>query len=191
VVDEATRRAFLRLAGVTTLGGSAVFVAACGGGGKAATGPATTATINANADVDILNGAIDLENTAIAAYAAAAKLLTGQALALGKLFLTHEEAHADGLSKAVEQLGGTPNQPQADYEPIVGNAKTPTAMLKLALMLEKTAVAAYIDAIPKLTDPKLRQTMASIVTDEAEHITVLRTTLGLAPVPTAFVKGSA
>jgi rubrerythrin len=193
VVDQATRRAFLRLAGVTSLGGSAAFLAACGGGGggKPATGPATTATINASADVDIVNGAIDLENTAIAAYAAAAKLLTGDARAIARQFLTHEMAHADALSKAVQQFGGTPSQPQTNYEPIVGSAKTPTAVLKLALRLENTAVAAYVHAIGRLTDPKLRQTVASIVTDEAEHISVLRTQLGLSPVPAAFVKGGA
>jgi hypothetical protein len=44
-------------------------------------------------------------------------------------------------------------------------------------------VAAYVDAIPRLTASKLRQTAAAINTDEAEHISVLLAALGEQPVP--------
>jgi rubrerythrin len=190
-VVSASRRAFLRAAGVTSLGGSAAFLAACGGG-KSGTGTtAASTTSDASADVDVLNNAIDLENTAIAIYTAGAKILQGDALRVGKLFLTQEEAHADGLATAVQQLGGTPSQPLPDYASAIGHPKTQADFLKLAVTMENTAVAAYLDAIVKLTDPKLRQTLASIITSEAEHISVLRTRLALPPVPSAFVRGTA
>ena len=182
------RRAFLRAASVTALGGSAMFVAACGGGGGGGT---STVSTTANADVDLLNSAIDLENTSIAVYAAGAKLLTGDAAGVARLFLTHEMAHADRLGQAVQQLGGTPNQPQPSYAGAIGHPKTQAEMLTLAERIETTAIAAYLDALPKLSTPKLRQTVAAIVTNEAEHMAVLRTTLGLSPAPVPFVRGAA
>jgi bacterioferritin (cytochrome b1) len=185
VVD---RRAFLRAAGVTALGGSAMFVAACGGGGG---GQTSTVATTAAADVDILNGAIRLENTAIAVYAAGTKLLTGDALAVAKQFFSHEMAHADRLGQAVADLGGTPSQPKPSYASAIGHPKTRAEMLTLAERIETTAIAAYLDAIPKLSDPKLRQTVAAIVTSEAEHVSVLRTSLGLSPAPVPFVRGAA
>jgi bacterioferritin (cytochrome b1) len=191
-VVSATRRAFLRAAGVSGVGGSAVLLTACGGKSKPATGPTLTAAAsNPNTDVDVLNAALDLENTAIAIYTAASKRLTGDALRVGKAFLNHEMAHADGITRAIQQVGGTPNQPKNDYSAALGHPKSQADVLRLAEAFENTVVAAYLDAIPKLTEPKLRQTLASILTDEAEHISVLRTALGLSPVPTAFVRGKA
>jgi len=53
------------------------------------------------------------------------------------------------------------------------------------------AIAAYLDALPKLSSPDLRATAAAIVTTEAEHVSVLLGALGRPPVPTAFVTGTA
>ncbi|MCW3065580.1 MAG: hypothetical protein JWN32_2752 [Solirubrobacterales bacterium] len=189
---SATRRAFLRGAGVTGVAGSAVLLGACGGKSQPATGSVPTATAaNPSVDVDILNRALDVENTAIAVYTAATKVLPADALALAKIILGQEMAHADALTKAVQQIGGTPNQPKGDYTSAIGQPKSQADMLRAAEMIENTAVTAYLDAIPKLTDPKLRQTVASILTDEAEHLSVLRERLGLPPVPAAFVRGTA
>jgi hypothetical protein len=46
-----------------------------------------------------------------------------------------------------------------------------------------------VDAVPKLSDPKLRQTAAAINTNEAEHISVLLGALGKPPVPDAYATG--
>ena len=46
-------------------------------------------------------------------------------------------------------------------------------MLRFAVDLENTAVEAYLDAIPRLSSADLRQTAAAIVSNEAEHISVL------------------
>lgn len=190
--DPTSRRAFMRMSGVTLVGGSAVFIGACGSKKKAAAVPAATTPASKGAgggDVAILNSALDLEHTAIAAYTAGAPLLKGRALADAKYFLSQEMAHADGLTTAIKQLGGTPNKPKAAYD--FGSPKSATDVLKLANMIEHTAVAAYVDAIPKLSDPSLRATAAAIVTNEAEHISVLLAALGKPPVPSAFVTGKA
>ena len=56
-------------------------------------------------------------------------------------------------------------------------------------MIENRAIAAYLDALPKLSSPDLRATVASIVTTEAEHASVLLGALGRPQVPSAFVVG--
>ena len=75
-----SRRDFFRLAGLATAGGSVVFAAACGDDDDS--GGGSTAAVMENGaggerDVMILNAALDLENTAIAAYTAGAALLKG------------------------------------------------------------------------------------------------------------------
>lgn len=64
-------------------------------------------------------------------------------------------------------------------------------MLRFALDLENTAIAAYIDALPKLSQGDLRATAAGIIANEAEHVTVLLDALGRDPLPAAFVTGKA
>ena len=56
-------------------------------------------------------------------------------------------------------------------------------------MIENTAIAAYLDALPKLSSPDLRATAASIVTNEAQHVSVLQGALARPEVPAAFVVG--
>ena len=190
--DAPTRRAFMRMSGVTLAGGSAIFLAACGSSDDTSTsaaGSGTSGAMSAGGDVAILNSALDLEHTAIAAYTAGAPLLRGVALASAKRFLSQEQEHADGLEQAIKQMGGTPNAARASYD--FGRPQNATDVLRLANMIENTAIAAYIDAIPKLQEPALRATAAAIVTNEAEHVAILRGALNENPVPDAFVTGKA
>lgn len=188
--DQVSRRRFFHGAGVSVIGSSAVFLAACGDDDDEPSGSATAKeTTGDDADVEILNSALDLELTAVAAYKAGAKQLKGSVLDAGQKFLQQEQEHADGLAQAIKAMGGTPNKAKASYDfPTLSNQED---VLKFAVDLEYTAIAAYIDALPKLSDPKLRGTAAAIVTNEAEHISVLLGALGMDPVPDAFVQGKA
>lgn len=189
-----SRRGFFRLTGLTTVGGGAVFIAACGGD-KDEKAPPTASP--AERDVRILNSALDLENTAIAAYSAGLKLLEGSLLETGRHFLAQEREHAAALTQAISDLGGTPNKPRRaeEYRRQFPNLRSRHDVLRFAVDLENTAVEAYIDAIPRLSTPELRQTGAAIVSNEAEHISVLRGALNpgdpAAQVPDAFVTGVA
>jgi rubrerythrin len=195
--DPRSRRDFFRLAGVTTVGGSAMLLAACGDDDDGDTAAKTTDSGGDEQDVAILNSALDLEHTAVAAYTAGAALLKGQVLAVGKQFLAQEQEHADALTQAIKQLGGTPNKakPADEYAQGFPMLKTQTDVLRFANDLENTAVAAYIGAIPKLSSPELRQSAAAIETNEAEHISVLLGALNdndpAKQVPDAFVTGKA
>ncbi len=187
--DERSRRDFFRLAGVTTVGGSAVFLAACGDDDKGS--QATTDEQGSEGDIAVLNSALDLENTAVAAYTAGAPLLKGEVLSLAEEFLEQEQEHADAISQAIKDLGGTPNRAksEAEYTKSFPKLKNAADVLRFAVDLEETAVAAYIDAQPKLSTGELRGTAAAIGTNEAEHISVLLAALRQPPVPDAFVTG--
>ena len=190
-----SRRAFLHASGITIAGGTAVFLGACGGGGSGKGGkPGVTSTDGGidptaiRADVDILNSALSLEHTAIAAYTAGIPLLAGKARAAGKQFLAQEFTHASVLSSLVAHAGGKPNQPSPSYN--LGHPRGQAEVLRLLHTIERIAISAYIDAVPKLTPGSVRSTVASILCNEAQHVSVLRSQLGLSPVPSAFVTGS-
>ncbi|MDQ3849735.1 MAG: ferritin-like domain-containing protein [Actinomycetota bacterium] len=184
--DPLSRRRFFRLSGVSVAGGSAVFLAACGDSSDGRRGGTKGGDA---ADVEILNSALDLELMAVAAYKAAAPVLKGSALDVAQKFLEHEQEHADGLTRAIKDMDGTPNRPKSAYD--FPRVKSQRDALRFALDLENTAVAAYLDALPKLGSPKLRGTAAAIASNEAEHIAVLRGALGRPQVPSAFVTGKA
>ncbi|MEY2443056.1 MAG: hypothetical protein QOJ46_2482, partial [bacterium] len=139
------------------------------------------------ADIEILNSALDLELMAVAAYKAGAAHLKGDVLQVGKLFLEQEQEHADGLAAAIKDAGGTPNRAKAAYD--FPELRSQTDVLKFAVDLENTAIAAYIDALPKLGKGDLRATASAIISNEAEHISVLLGALGKEQVPGAFVFG--
>jgi rubrerythrin len=186
------RRDFLRMAGLTAVGGSAVFAAARDGGDEDDRAT-TTGPEGSEADVKILNSALDLENTAIALYTAGVELLRGKALEAGRQFLRQEQEHAESLSQAIKELGGTPTKAKSAEEYARGfpTLSDQTDVLRFAVDLENTAVAAYTDAIPKLSAGRLRQTAGGINANEAEHISVLLGLLQRPQVPDAFVTGKA
>ncbi len=182
--DPLSRRRFFARSGVAVAGCSATFLAACSDDTKLApVGPDESD----EADVEILNAALDLELMAVAAYTAGVALLKGEVRTAGKLFLEQEREHAGGLESAIKKAGGTPNRALASYD--FPELNSQTDVLRFAVDLENTAIAAYIDALPKLGEGALRATAASIIANEAEHIAVLLGALGLEQVPDAFVVG--
>lgn len=193
--DPRSRRDFFRLAGLTTLGGSVVSLGACGGDDGGADSGDTTGTNNSGGrrDARILNGALDLENTVIAAYTAGAKLLRGRTLRIGTQFLEQEREHAGALTEAIKRLGGTPNKPKTADEYALGfpRLEDQNDVLTFAVDLENMAVRAYEESLPMLSTRALRQSAAAIATAEAEHLSVLLGALGKPQVPRAYVTGLA
>ncbi len=188
--DPQSRRRFFQRSGVMVgaVGGSAMFLAACGNDGNATPDVLTGPDESDQADVEILNGALDLELLAVAGYKAGAAQLRGSVLQIGKSFLEQEQEHADGLAAAIKDAGGRPNRAKSSYNDFP-RMHTQTDVLRFAIDLENTAIAAYIDALPKLSQKDLRSTVAAIITNEAEHVAVLLHALGRNPVPAAFVTG--
>ncbi|HVF79977.1 MAG TPA: ferritin-like domain-containing protein [Solirubrobacteraceae bacterium] len=187
--DAQSRRRFFRRSGVIVgaAGGSAIFLSACGNEKTTTPNVLTGPDESDQADVEILNGALDLELMAVAAYKTGAGRLRGSVLEIGKKFLAQEQEHADGLAAAIKDAGGTPNRAKSSYD--FPELRTQTDVLRFAVDLEYTAIAAYIDALPKLSQGDLRATAAGIITNEAEHAAVLLDALGQDPAPSAFVTG--
>jgi rubrerythrin len=179
------RRAFLRAAGATLAGGSALVVAACGDDEES--NPDAGDESVAAADAGVLNGALALENQIVAAYAAGSALLRGEDLKLARRILAQERAHADALTQEVRRLGFKPAASKSAYDfPKLRNAAD---VMRYADELENQAIAAYIDALPKLTSPGLKGTVAAILTNEAEHLASLALVAGRTSAPDAFVLG--
>jgi hypothetical protein len=179
---RAARRAFLGKSGLA-LSGAAIALLAGDGALAGKAGPTTAS------DIGILNTALAAELEAIAAYQLGADsgLLQKPVLALALQFQGHHKAHADLLAGTVQRLGGRPNVAKAKYGFPAAMLKTQADVLRFAAGLEKSAVSAYLGAVPAFADRKLSRAAASILGDEAMHWAVLRNALGEDPVPVAFV----
>jgi rubrerythrin len=138
-------------------------------------------------DVVVLNSAIDLEHQAVAAYTAALDVLTGENLRTARQFRDQERQHIVRLAAAIKEIGGKPNGARSSYD--FPRLSDQDAVLRFASRLENTAIAAYVDAIPRLNDANMRASAASILANEAEHLAVLNSALGERTAPTAFVTG--
>jgi hypothetical protein len=145
-------------------------------------------------DAAIVASAIRLENTAVAAYAAAvgSGVLTPQFRRTAALFGRQEAEHAAALTAALRGLGGTPPAgTDAKLLAPLKRARSQRQVAQFAIELEMMAVAAYYDASKKLQQARLLQTAAQIMSNEGQHLVVLRQALGGNPVPNAFENGKA
>ena len=138
-------------------------------------------------DVDILNFALTLEYLEAAFYQEAAKQvsgLSGEISGYVKTFGAEEQEHVDGLTAAIEDLGGTPAKtPMVDF----GDAfSSQDAFLELAITFEDTGVSAYNGAGPLLQSKELLATAGAIVQVEARHAAAIRFAAGEDPTPEAF-----
>lgn len=179
-----SRRNFLLRTGAVTLSATGVaLLSGCANAGSY--GPSDKAI---SQDISILNTAIGAEHEAVAAYQVGAEsgLLNSAVLKVAVQFQGHHKEHIDALAKAVMSLGGKPVEAKADYAFPVHKLKNQTHVLEFAAGLERGAVSAYAGAIPVFDNRDLSLAAASILADEAMHWAVLRSALGLDPVPGAF-----
>jgi len=143
-------------------------------------------------DAEILGKAIHIEQLAVLAYESAISggLLSARSEAVFSRFRDHEQQHADALTTALTDLGGTPPEPATvtDVDGLDG-LKSQADVARFAIGFETAAVAAYVDAQRKLVDGKLLQSFASIMANEAQHLVVLRGLAGAEAVPNAFETG--
>ena len=148
----------------------------------------------ANDDASILQGAIGLEQTAVFTYSAAARSgkLDSASRRIALHFAGQEQQHADALIAALSALGGSPPAKPRNARDVKGLAQaagSAAGIMRFAIALEESALAAYHDAQRKLKDGKLLQTGVSIMANEGQHLVVLRTLAGRNPVPNAFETG--
>jgi rubrerythrin len=142
-------------------------------------------------DVGILNTALGLEYQGIAAYqvGAESKLLKPATLKVALQFQSDHKKHAEALASTITKLGGSPVSAQkpADYNFPTSKLKSEADVLKFAAGLEQGAVSAYLGAVPAFADRELAKVAASILGNEAQHLSLLLNALGENPDPKAFV----
>ena len=140
-----------------------------------------------HADVQILNAALDREYELIAAYTAGIPLLAGAGKTAAQQFLGQDLSHAGELQGLVHEAGGKPAKPKPSYE--LGQPRSGADVLRLLQSLESAMIASYLDAIPRLAAGHVRASVASMLANEGQHVSVLRAILGRPPLPSAFVTG--
>jgi Ferritin-like domain len=180
-----SRRTFLSATGAVALAGAAGLVSGCGSASHSTAQPSPLPP--GAVDVGFLNHALDLKHYVIAAYTAAAPLLTGRAHAAAKQFLAQELSHASALITLIEHDGGTPNPPQSKYP--LGHPRGRGGILRLLDTAENSVIAALVEIIPAVSPGSTRATLSSIVANDAQHVSVLRLALRRGPIPSAFVTG--
>ena len=179
-----SRRRFLQQAGTATFSGLAIALL----GGRSTALAAGTADDAVAQDVRILNTAVAAEHEAVAAYQLGADsgLLQPEVAKVALTFQGHHKQHVEALAKAVRGLGGSDVRALEKYDFPTDKLKAQSDVLQFAAGLERGAVSAYAGAIPLFDNRELSAAAASILADEAMHWAVLRSALGLDPVPGAF-----
>jgi len=174
-----TRGARLALSGAT-------LTLLTGIGGSVALRRAGAATMSA--DIDTLNVALGLEHEAIAAYQVGAEsgLLKPEVLRVAVGFQSDHKQHRDILAKTIGQLGGTAVADMKHKFP-VEKLKNQADVLRFALGLEMGAASAYLGTIPGFENRDLAKAAASIMGVETQHVAILKSVLGEAPVENAFI----
>jgi hypothetical protein len=137
-------------------------------------------------DIEILNFALTLEYLETAFYEEAGKQakLSSDVAALAKTFGEQEAEHVDGLTQAIEDLGGKPvKAPGVDF----GDAfSSEDAFLQTAITFEDLGVSAYNGAGPMISSKDLLATAGAIVQVEARHAAAIRNAAGEDAAPDAF-----
>ena len=168
-----------------------MLLAACGRGGGAK--PANEISpVQMQADAAVASSLIEAERTAIVAYGLAGEHLRGGARSVATRFGAQEREHARAIERALRALGGTPPPRRRRSEYVAGFPQVTSAdsALRLALDIENTQVSAYADALGTVATPSLKATIASVLTTEAEHMSVILGRLREPQAPQAFVTGS-
>jgi len=179
-----SRRGLLRAAGA---GLTAAIVAGCGGGGQSIKAQVHNSQPILGTDVGLLNQLLDLEYLAIAAYTAGTPLLDPATVKAGQLFLNDELFHAGALAGLIEEAGGKPIKPAPSYD--LGHPRTGQEVLALLHRVEAAQLTAYLAALPRLAPAQVRRSVAAILANDAQHVAVVRATLGQPAVPSALVSG--
>lgn len=182
-----SRRALLTGTG-TALAGGALALAGCGSVDTGKRAVKKTSAPVRRQDIEILKHALDLERRTVAAYIACIPLLTHPQRKAFRQFLNEELEHTGELVSLIKAAGGKA-PPRADSYPI-GHATDGPSALAVLHSLESLQISSYLEWIPQLSPAPLRAAVASILTVDAQHLTMVRVTQGQDPVPGPFVTGS-
>jgi rubrerythrin len=136
-------------------------------------------------DVGIVNFALTLEKIEADFYkrALAVRTLSPDARKLLESISKNETEHVESLTQAITQLGGKADPAPQTRFPALADEES---VLRVAIELEDTGVAAYNGAATQIQSADVLQTAASIGQVEARHAGALRELAGEFPTLSAF-----
>ena len=105
----------------------------------------------------------------------------------GQLFLNDEISHAGDLAGLIRAAGGKPIKPAPSYA--LGHPRTSEEVLMLLHSVENAQIAGLPGRDPRLEPGVVKQQVASILANDAQHVAVVRAALGQPAIPSAFVTG--
>lgn len=169
-----SRRSFVRKAGI---GGAAV---AFGSSIIPVTNLLPRAAAQGLSDTDIAVFAESVELAAVAAYNAAAGVLSDEVKPVGQLFASHHQDHADAFAAlAGDAATGEPNAALVQaLTPTLEGLSDQAGALEFAFQVENEAVATYAFALGALQSVEAAQGTATILPIEAAHAASLAQALG-------------
>jgi len=131
-------------------------------------------------DQTIAGYAQSVELAAVAAYTAAAPVLSAGTLPVAQLFMTHHQQHADAFGAVAGSKAVTaPNKTLIDaVTPALQAITDEMGALEFAFMLENQAAYTYAAALTLLQDAAYAAATATILPIEAQHAVVLGLALG-------------
>jgi hypothetical protein len=170
------------------LGGTAALALASCGGGE----PPPNGKPRAGSGAGLLSSIVALEHAAVAAWAAIAEVLRGDARRYASAIRERELGHAERVAGLVSQLGGTPPKTRSaeDYARLFPRLHTEADALHFARDLEERLVRAYLEGLRLLPDRDQRRATAEIAADEAEDLAVVHALAGGPAAPQPFVTGT-
>jgi Ferritin-like domain len=183
---DGRRRGFGRAAVVLLLAAATtVAVVGCGKSGHGAeTDP------EKGSDAEGLNAALARELTLLEAYTRAQPALRGPRRPVGRRFRAHEQEYVDALTKGIRGLGGDVEAEPEELD--LAEVRGEEDFLQLLYELESAALASYVEAAPRLFAAAPRTLDVSLAAGHAQHLVVLRQTMGVAvpaSAPEAFDGG--
>jgi hypothetical protein len=186
---EATRRQALGAAAVAALAvpGTSLLLDGCGSSAPRHDVHHARPLPSPTPEVAALNAALAAEQQAIAFYTAVTPLLSGSVQRAAARLLAQDLNHAGGLRELVALAGGVAHNPSPNPSYSVGSSPTRDEILATMARLEQAQIGAHLHAIPVVKAGYRRQTVASILADDAQHATVLRIEQGVPALAGAFV----
>ena len=157
---------------------------------------ARSAFAQAEDETAIIEAAATAEIEAVVAYETMARSgsLRGPVAELITLFGRQEEEHYNALVRLLEEMGGEePERPEPADISGLGTLVAEPQVLTFALELENGLIQEYVEGFEKLTDQELLKTTSQIMSNEGQHLVMLRLALGVDPValvPSAFETGT-
>jgi hypothetical protein len=175
------RRALLTGA---ALGLLAVAFSACGGGGG------SSSTTETEHDVKVLNDLLGRQLAVVETYGRVLPGLHGADLAAAQQFRAQEQEHVDATTKLLRRIGGEAEPAEETIE--TDDLTTQADTLELLYEMESATTDFELNAVGKLTIDWPRPLIASMASNQAQRLVLLRRALGASPleaIPSAFETG--